>query len=97
MLHSHSLIQAVENLSSSEDLKEEVTTIEKHTKLNYTKEEYIESSVRETREYHQVQSSIDQFLVNENVKIDRTFLLNEFIIVGYGKRSYESIHHIERT
>ncbi|KAG5671669.1 hypothetical protein PVAND_001857 [Polypedilum vanderplanki] len=50
---------AVENLSSSE---EEVRTIEKHTKVNYS--EYIESSVKETKEFHQV-SSLDQFLDTE--------------------------------
>lgn len=60
------LIKAVESLSSSEELQE-VTAIEKHTKVSYTKEEYIESTVRETKEYSQVQSSLDQFLVGSRV------------------------------
>jgi filamin len=43
-----------------------VTTVEKHTKVNYSKEEYIESTVRETKEYRQhVTSSVDEFLNTE--------------------------------
>ena len=42
----------------------EVTAIEKHTKVSYTKEEYTESTVRETNKYTQIQSSLDQFLVS---------------------------------
>lgn len=56
-------LKAVESLSSSEEIQE-VTAIEKHTKVSYTKEEYSESTVRETNKYTQVQSSLDQFLVS---------------------------------
>lgn len=55
---------AVESLSSNEELQE-VTAIEKHTKVSYTKEEYTESTVRETNKYTQIQSSLDQFLNTE--------------------------------
>jgi hypothetical protein len=59
-------LKAVERLSSTSSSEEqEVTTIEKHTKVNYTKEEYIESTVRETKEiHHRVESTLDDFLVS---------------------------------
>lgn len=59
--------KAVESLSASSSEEQEVTKIEKskHTQVNYTKEEYIESTVRETKEiHHHVEASLDDFLVS---------------------------------
>lgn len=60
-------LKAVESLSSASSGEEqEVTTVEKHTKVNYTKQEYIESTVRETKEVLQhVTTSVDEFLVSK--------------------------------
>lgn len=58
--------KAVESLSASSSSEEqEVTTIEKHTKVNYLKEEYTESTVRETHQeiHHHIEASLDDFLV----------------------------------
>ncbi|XP_070493670.1 filamin-A isoform X2 [Chironomus tepperi] len=76
---------AVESLSSSEELQE-VTAIEKHTKVSYTKQEYTESTVTETNKYTQIQSSLDQFLDTER---DHT---NQYI-TSNGETKKNGHHH----